>query len=346
MRLKTTHKAIHIVAAVISAVLLFGCEKVPLPNGGETTDLTLNIGVQSASPSLTKADGEGGTAEAYEGIRTLRVIIVSKADAQGARRILYNVKDTVDGSEAPVTAVLSTSVTMKKVPVGLADIYVIANEESIMEEGMGYTDEVLLGDEYKEDDKLLVLNKEVEHFPKTYDDIARFGLPMSGKQENVEILPGNTGTIGPISLTRAVVKLNLTVENKTAGNITLDSLKSGEFVSDRVFMYRKDDVPLDIPEGTQYRSLEIGTDVDLAEGEKTNWQPVYIYPNNVSSNQYTLELTTTNKTYGPAPLNDVHHMIRNTQFNITIRITASATIGIDYEQVDWTKKEITVPPFK
>ena len=38
-------------------------------------------------------------------------------------------------------------------------------------------------------------------------------------------------------------------------------------------------------------------------------------------------------------------MVRNTQFNILARITASATIQIDYSYVPWDEKDVDVPSF-
>lgn len=344
-------------ATLLVPALLCGCSRSSVFQEGETTALTLNIGIQGSSVSLSKADGDGtGTADPYEGIRTLRVIVVSKADASGGRRILANQTFDVDNSANPTTAKLEATVKMQNVPIGTADLYVIANEESIMGEGNGYTDEVLSGEQYKEDDKLLVLDEGWKYFPKRYEDIARFGLPMSGKLEDVSIVPGGN-PLGPVTLTRAVVKLCVTVENATAGDMTLQWLRFGEFVSDRVYMFREDGVSLDIPSDTKYRSLEYGDEnqpinLNLAAEANTNWQSVYIYPNfarkdPTGRNPYTLTIATENKTYGPSLLaSDMNSMIRNTQLNITARITAAATIDIDYEFVEWTETEIIVPPFK
>ena len=355
-KMKDMRIGLSIVILLLS-VLFCSCDKAETYHNGETTALTLNVGVLSSMPSLSKAEGDGtGTADPYEGIRTLRVIVVSKADAQGGRRILANQTFEVDGSDAPTSAVLETSVTVRNVPIGTADLYVIANEESIMGEGNGYTDEVLSGELYKEDDKLLVLDDGWNYFPKRYEDIARFGLPMSGKLEGVSIVPGGN-PLGPVTLTRAVVKLCVTVENATAGDMTLQWLRFGEFVSDRVYMFREDGVSLDIPSDTKYRALEYGDEnqpinLNLAAEANTNWQSVYIYPNfarkdPTGRNPYTLTIATENKTYGPSLLaSDMNSMIRNTQLNITARITAAATIDIDYEFVEWTETEIIVPPFK
>ena len=350
MNMKMRHTAIWISAVILlSTLFLYSCRKNEIMYTGETTTVTLNIGTQGDISVSTKADDPN--VMPYEGIRTLRVIIVSPVNDPAGRRILYNVKHTVAGA-APTEATLKTSVTLTDVPVGPANIYVIANEESIIE-GEGYTNAVLESPDYIKNDKLLVLDDGWQFFPKRYDEIAANGLPMSGKLENTTI---QAGAALSMKLVRAVVKIHLTVENATRDNLTLKWVRFGEFISDRVFMFREDGVSLDIPEDTQYKDQQYGSDnepmdVTLAANAKTNWNPIYILPNwafqNPSgSNPYTLALATNRKNYEASQFAaNLNAMIRNTQFNITARITASAYIEISYEQVDWTEVNIGVPDF-
>ena len=112
----------------------------------------------------------------------------------------------------------------------------------------------------------------------------------------------------------------------------------------------------DIPAVCRYKEQQYGSDnepmnVTLAANAKTNWDPIYILPNwafqNPSgSNPYTLALATDRKNYDASQFADnLNAMIRNNQFNITARITASASIEITYEQVPWTEVTIDVPDF-
>lgn len=338
-------------AAVAVFVLLWcaGCEKSPLPEDG-TVDVALNIGVSSGTLGLSKASGDG-SAEPYEGIRTLRVLVISEAAVPSDRKVLYNVKHTVDGSTAPSSATLSARLTLHDVPVGRANIYIIANEESL---GMTYDNETLVSPDYFDDDKLLLLDEGWNHFPKRYEDIAAHGLPMSGRTAVITIEPGMSGV--NIQLYRAVVKLHLTVENSTTEELRLEWVKFGKFISDRVYMFRQ--MELDIPDSTQYKELrypeneeETFEDVTLASTERTDWNSVYIYPNyayksQTDSNPYTLSLATEKKEYEPSLLADnMNSMPRNSQYNITARINASATISIRYQKVDWTAVTVNVPPF-
>lgn len=322
------------------------CEQedtLPSALDGETTTLTLRVGTQSPSASVTtKADDPNVLP--YEGLRTVRVIITYDNN----QRIGYNVKHEVDKSTAPTSAVLETTLTLQDVPVGRANIYVIANEESLDTE---YTDENLLSN--INNNKLEVIDEGWKHFPKTYDEIAEDGLPMSQKKEGVDIASG-MGSLS-IDLDRAVVKLHLTVENATTGVLTLHWVRFGAFVSDRFFMFRAQN--MDIPDETQYQELQYGSDVDpmdveLAANAKTNWYPVYIYPNfayknPTGSNPYTLTLKTGRETpYGPSLLNrNMNSLVRNTQLNILARITASATIFISYEYIPWETVTVDVPSF-
>ncbi len=344
------HTAIWISAVILlSTLFLSSCRKNEVMYTGETTTVTLNIGTQGDISVSTKADDSN--VMPYEGIRTLRVIIVSPENDPAGRRILYNEKHLIAGA-TPTEATLTTSVTLADVPVGPANIYVIANEESIIE-GDGYTNAVLESPEYIKNDKLLVLDEGWQFFPKRYDEIAANGLPMSGKLENTTI---QADVALSMELVRAVVKIHLTVENATRDNLTLKWVRFGKFISDRVFMFREDGVSLDIPENTQYKEQQYGSDnepmnVTLAANAKTNWDPIYILPNwafqNPSgSNPYTLALATDRKNYDASQFADnLNAMIRNNQFNITARITASASIEITYEQVPWTEVTIDVPDF-
>lgn len=332
-----------------AAILLAGsCQKSRDAAIHGTMDVVLNIGTQGSISLATKA-GDDNNAEPYEGIRTLRAIVVSSESSTGGRRLLYNEKHTVDGSQAPEKAVLSTSLVLHDIPVGPANIYLIANEESI---GMEYNSETLLSQEYFDDEKLLLLDKGWAHFQKDYEGIAAYGLPMSGLAENVTIESGMSAV--SMTLYRVVVKLNLAVENGTSSNMTLNWVEFGNFISDRVYLFPH--LQLDVPDSTLYKNLRYPENGDLGQslspGTTADMPSVYIYPNYaykdpVGSNPYTLSLATDRKEYSPSQLSaNMNSMPRNTQYNITARITASATISIRYEKVPWTAMTVEVPPFE
>lgn len=343
------NKIIQSIPLLLCIAVFVACQQEEsLPGGNDKmVTLTLNIGTQTTGVS-TRADDPN--VRPYEGIRTLRALVISDAAAPEDRKILYNLKHVIEGNTSPESATLSTSLTLENIPVGKASIYLIANEESI---GTEYTNDKLTSQEYINDSKLLLLDEDWTHFPKRYEEIAEHGLPMSGKAEGIEITSDMQAI--SIKLERTVVKLHLTIENATSDNLTLRWVKFGSFISDRVFLFRQSQ--LDIPESTIYTDLrypkdEIETlDVVLAVGAATDWQPVYIYPNfayknPTGPNPYTLSLATRYKEYSPSLIgSDINSMVRNTQFNILARITASATINILYSFVPWEENEVNVPSF-
>lgn len=343
------NKIIQSIPLLLCIAVFVACQQEEsLPGGNDKmVTLTLNIGTQTTGVS-TRADDPN--VQPYEGIRTLRALVISDATDPKDRKILYNQKRVIEGNTSPTSATLSTSLTLKNIPVGKASIYLIANEESI---GIEYTNDILMTPAYINDSKLLLLDEGWKHFPKRYEEIAEHGLPMSGKAEGIEITSDMQAI--SIKLERTVVKLHLTIENATSKDLTLKWVKFGSFISDRVFLFRQSQ--LDIPESTRYTDLRYPKDeaetldVALAASAETDWQPVYIYPNfayknPTGPNPYTLSLATSYKEYSPSLIgSDINSMVRNTQFNILARITASATINILYSFVPWEENEVNVPSF-
>lgn len=344
------NKIIQSIPLLLCIAVFVACQQEEsLPGGNDKmVTLTLNIGTQTTGVSTREDDPN---VLPYEGIRTLRALVISDAAAPEDRKILYNEKHVIiEENTSPISATLSASLTLENIPVGKASIYLIANEESI---GTEYTNDKLTSQEYINDSKLLLLDEGWTHFPKRYEEIAEHGLPMSGKAEGIEITSDMQAI--SIKLERTVVKLHLTIENATSKELTLEWVKFGSFISDRVFLFRQSQ--LDIPESTKYTDLRYPKDeaetldVALAASAETDWKPVYIYPNfayknPTGANPYTLSLATSNKVYSPSLIgSDINSMVRNTQFNILARITASATINILYSFVPWEENEVNVPSF-
>ena len=178
------NKIIQSIPLLLCIAVFVACQQEEsLPGGNDKmVTLTLNIGTQTTGVS-TRADDPN--VRPYEGIRTLRALVISDAAAPEDRKILYNEKHVIiKENTSPTSATLSTSLTLENIPVGKASIYLIANEESI---GTEYTNDKLTSQEYINDSKLLLLDEGWKHFPKRYEEIAEHGLPMSGKAEGIEI---------------------------------------------------------------------------------------------------------------------------------------------------------------
>ena len=170
--------SVHIISGILvclSAVLLTSCQKQV--SEVQTGSVSLSIGLPG---SLDVEDGPWTKAyvdaSQYEGIKTLRLIVISGTPDQEDRKILYNQK--VEGLENAS----SYKTTISNLPVGQMSFYAIANEESI---GMTYDDETILdnlidGPENAGRRKLLFKDESRQYFPCTGRNIVDNGLPMSG----------------------------------------------------------------------------------------------------------------------------------------------------------------------
>ena len=191
----------------LSAALMTSCQKQQVSEV-QTGSVSLSIGLPG---SLDVEDGPWTRAyvdaSQYEGIKTLRLIVISGTPDQEDRKILYNQK--VEGLENAS----SYKTTIPNLPVGQMSFYAIANEESI---GMTYDDETILvnlidGPENAGRRKLLFKDESRQYFPCTGRNIEEKGLPMSGYI--TENITGDQNI--EIELFRSVVKLALVVENTT-----------------------------------------------------------------------------------------------------------------------------------
>lgn len=341
-RSKPIKTAFPIALSVILLSFVFSaCEddKPEAISVGGTTTVTLHVGTESDEPTITTRADDAYSQ--YEGIRTLRII--ATIDTDGGREIIYNEK-VKNGAQNTK----EETVTIPDMPIGEhVTFYAIANEESL---GMTYTNDVIQGDlESVGNSRKILFKEETEpyKFPKFNDEIAVLGLPMTGKSD-ATIAEGASLTL---PMARSVVKFLLTVENGTGADITLTSAQFGPFSGDRFYLFRE--VNLDVPDDTEYDVFgysnqegvtipAAGTNVVLA---------AYIYPTFAFSagtdNPYTLALTTKANNYGAlvfAP--GKNSFTRNTQVNITARITTEVGIQIDFRVAGWDSYTVDVPPFE
>lgn len=323
-------KAIYMLSVLCVAALWGGCQR----GGGEegTAEVTLRF--------ATRADGTDGTdpnALPNEGIKTLRVILYKDGE-------IYRVDRLRDftGDESPV---LVKSVKVYDVPLGNITFYLIANEGSI--EKTYDTPEAIRADfvEVNGMQKLLLMDGDRHYFPQTEEDIKEKGLPMAG-MKTVEITEDAESL--DITLERAVAKLNLTIENALTEDITVKNINFGNFMSDRVYLFRTRNV--DMPDGTTYGEWSSPYNQTIPAG--TNGTFVgYVYPSNArtGSNTYTLGLQTTGSNYRPSPIvqrtQQLAYIVRNTQVNIRATISKEATVSVSYEVTDWVPESVNVPPF-
>ena len=312
------------------AALWGGCQR-----GGGGTDATAEVTLRFA----TRADGTDGTdpnALPNEGIKTLRVILYKDGE-------IYRVDRLRDftGDENPV---LVKSVKVYDVPLGEITFYLIANEGSV---GKTYDTPKAIRDDFVEVNGMqkLLVKEGWKFFPLAAEDIVATGLPMAGVR-TVEIMEDTESL--DITLERAVAKLNLTIENALTENITVTGINWGGFMSDRVYLFRMQN--LDMPARTAYGSWSSPCNLDIPAG--TNGTFVgYVYPSHAGegNSTYTLGLqTAAGSTYGPARIMErtqLTYIVRNTQVNIRATISKEATVSVSYEVTDWVPESVNVPPF-
>lgn len=305
----------------------------------ETATVTLRIGTGTSQPNISTRYVD---ASQYEGIRTLRIIATTGTGTD--REIVYNEKVLTGRNNTQQEAV-----TIPDIPVGQVTFYAIANEESL---GMTYDNNQIEEDIVSTDNgsrKVLYID-EAAHFPKLGPDIVDYGLPMSNRPQTVNIYKDMTTPID-ISLDRSVVKLLLTVENATRSDIKLNAVTFGPFSGDRLYLFREN--LLDVPANAQYKSFGYeGLSINIPSGGSTKKLAAYIYPTyaytaGMTSSPYTLALKTENRNYEAlvfAP--NTNSFVRNTQVNITARITTTIGVTIDYKVSDWDPYTINVPDFE
>lgn len=305
----------------------------------ETTTVTLRVGTVADDPTITTRADDAYSQ--YEGIRTLR--IVATIDTDGGREIIYNEKVKIGAQNTK-----EETVTIPDMPIGeRVTFYAIANEESL---GMTYTNDVIQGDltSVGNSRKILFIDESTPHkFPKFNDEIAASGLPMTGRLE-ATIAEDASLTL---PMVRSVVKFLLTVENGTGADITLTNAQFGPFSGDRFYLFRE--VNLDVPDDTKYDEFGYSNQegITIPAAETSVVLAAYIYPTFAFSagtdNPYTLALTTKANNYGAlvfAP--GENSFTRNTQVNITARITTEVGIQIDFRVAGWDSYTVNVPPFE
>lgn len=326
-------------------LLLASCSITDDPMRGGTATLVLDVPMLKAS---TRATVEGDAEE--NAIYNLRVVILS----QGAESINRTF------SQADLQA--GTPLRIENVPVGPAQIYVIANEGSL---GKDYTNLSTLQNDVVpvgENKKVLIKDEDRTYFPKRRseldkeiaDDVGTKGLPMSWMDKSLTIdPPSDTPQTISVNLVRTVAKLNILMSNALTESITIDRMSFGEFFGNCLYLFAEQN--LDVPGDTEYVSKEYtGLSIEIAGG-RTVQLVLYTYPsfawtNPVEASPYTIGFhTQAGKDYLPQSFVNsygaLNSIARNTQVNIHAALSAPANVQISFEVVPWIEKSVEVPPF-
>lgn len=349
-KISNINKAAVMMITVIS-FLLFACsrEDVNQFSDGLTTTISLNISMLSSS---SKGTVEGSPEE--NKIHNLRVIILTR----GGTSINQTFKDVIPGNPLMI----------ENVPVGVMEMYVIANEAAI---GKDYSNLVDLQDDViivNSSKKVLVKDESRTFFPKkgsvfnteNSNPETTKGLPMSWMNKTQTINPPQydaDNNIIPqninVNLKRCVSKLKIIMQSTLTEDIIINEMNFGSFFGDRLYLFQEQS--LDVPDDAFYVAKDYtGLNITIpANGEKI--LECYIYPSFAwkdpnRTSPYTIGFkTATGKEYLPQQfVNDygaLNSIARNKQVNITAKLSKHANIDIKFDVVDWKSVTVDVPSF-
>lgn len=322
------------------AFLLCACsrEDVNQSSDGLTTTISLNIPMLSSS---SRATIEGSAEE--NAIHNLHVIILK----QGAQSINKIFEDVSPGSILEI----------ENVPVGKVEMYVIANEASL---GKDYTDLKTLKDDVVDlgyTRKVRVLDENRQHFPKRGSEFPATGLPMSWMNKDQAIYPPKydaENNIVPqninVDLQRCVAKLKIIMQSTLSEEIVIKEMNFGTFFGDRLYLFQEQS--LDVPDEAKYAAKGYtGLDITIPpNGEKI--LECYIYPSfawKSGPSPYTIGFKTESVPYEPQAFvtagGAINSIARNTQINITAKLSKPANVNISFEVVPWVEETVDVPSF-
>lgn len=278
-------------------------------------------------------------------ICTLRVILLSQAGTNKSttiNRLFTNVKS-------------GESLAIENVPVGEAQLYVIANEASI---GQDYSDIANLQKQVMDVNgsrKVLITDTDNLYFPirgsELLAETEKKGLPMSWMNKNLTVSENMTIDV---ALERCVSKVRMQIQNDFSKSIQIKKVSFGKFFGNSFYLFREG--ALDVPDQT-YKEQVYDTLVDypIAPNESEvlicYFYPSFAWPSDVEASPYTIGFRTQNGKYPKmAFLNSdgkpYNSIPRNKQININVTLSGATHVNIDFEVVEWTERTITVPDFE
>lgn len=278
-------------------------------------------------------------------IYTLRVILLSQAGTNKSttiNRLFTNVKS-------------GESLAIENVPVGVAQLYVIANEASI---GQDYSNIANLQKQVVDVNnsrKVLITDTDNRYFPIRGSELLaakeKKGLPMSWMNKNLTVSENMTIDV---ALERCVSKIRMQIQNDFSKSIQIKKVSFGKFFGNSFYLFREG--ALDVPDQI-YKEQVYDTFVDnpIAPNESEvlicYFYPSFAWPSGTEASPYTIGFITKHGKYpNMAFLNSdgkpYNSIPRNKQININVTLSGATHVNIDFEVVEWTNEEITVPDFE
>lgn len=278
-------------------------------------------------------------------IYTLRVILLSQAGTNKSTTINRLFKD-VDSDARLV---------IENVPVGVAQLYVIANEASI---GQDYSDIANLQKQVVDVNgsrKVLITDTGNRYFPIRGSELLaaekKKGLPMSWMNKNLTVSKNMTIDV---ALERCVSKVRMQIQNDFSKSIKVTEVSFGKFFGNSFYLFREE--ALDVPDQTYKEQVyDKSVDYPIAPNESEvlicYFYPSFARTSDVEASPYTIGFKTEHGEYPKMAFLDsdgkpYNSIPRNKQININVTLSGATHVNIDFEVVEWIERTITVPDFE
>lgn len=278
-------------------------------------------------------------------IYTLRVILLSQAGTNKSttiNRLFTNVKS-------------GESLAIENVPVGVAQLYVIANEASI---GQDYSNIANLQKQVvavNGSRKVLITDTDNRYFPIRGSELRaakeKKGLPMSWMNKNLTVIENMTIDV---ALERCVSKVRMQIQNDFSESIKVTEVSFGAFFGNSFYLFREEN--LDVPDQTYKEQVyDKSVDYPIAPNESEvlicYFYPSFAWTSGTVASPYTIGFKTENGEYPKMVFLDskgdeYNSIPRNKQININVTLSGATHVNIDFEVVEWTERTITVPDFE
>lgn len=310
-----------------------------------TTTIYLQLPQPDAGTRMSPSY-ETDLGELEKKIYTLRVILLSQAGTNKSttiNRLFTNVKS-------------GESLVIENVPVGDAQLYVIANEASI---GQDYSNIANLQKQVVDVNgsrKVRITDTENKYFPIRGSELLaakeKKGLPMSWMNKNLKVSENMTIDV---ALQRCVSKVRMQIQNDFSESIQIKEVSFGKFFGNSFYLFREG--ALDVPDQTTYKEqvYDKSEDYPIAPNESEvlicYFYPSFAWTSGTVASPYTIGFKTQ---YGNYPKmafldsegDEYNSIPRNKQININVTLSGATHVNIDFEVVEWTERTITVPDFE
>ena len=308
-----------------------------------TTTIYLQLPQPDAGTRMSPSY-ETDLGELEKKIYTLRVILLSQAGTKSTtiNRLFTNVKSGV-------------LLAIENVPVGVAQLYVIANEASI---GQDYSNIANLQKQVVDVNssrKVRITDIHNQYFPIRGSELLaaeeKKGLPMSWMNKNLTVSENMTIDV---ALERCVSKVRMQIQNDFSESIKVTEVSFGAFFGNSFYLFREG--ALDVPDQTYKEQVyDKSVDYPIAPNESKvlicYFYPSFAWTSGTVASPYTIGFKTQ---YGNYPKmafldsegDEYNSIPRNKQININVTLSGATHVKIDFEVVEWKKKTITVPDFE